>query len=290
MAELAGRRLSTPALRASLRGGLAGSQLPLGLTACLVVGCLAFANGGYFPVSWGWSGLALLWLAAIGLALGIAFEVHLLDGLFLGALAGLTIWIALSLIWTSSVPETVLELERILVYVGAAIAGILFLRRSSVPALLLGVWTAITVVSTYALLTRLFPERLGVFDPTAGYRLSYPVGYWNAFGILAAIGTLLALGLAARSGPVVRCFAAGSGVLLLLTLYFTYSRGGWIAFLVGLTAMIAIDRHRLQLITTMLVLAPWPALAVWAASTSPALNRCSMAAAPSSKGAAACAS
>ena len=34
-----------------------------------------------------------------------------------------------------------------------------------------------------------------VFDPFSGYRLSYPVGYWNAFGILAAIGALLALGL-----------------------------------------------------------------------------------------------
>jgi tetratricopeptide (TPR) repeat protein len=122
------------------------------------------------------------------------------------------------------------------------------------------------------LATRLFPERFGVYDSISNYRLSNPVGYWNALGILAAIGALLALGLAARGGPVVRCFAAGSGVLLLLTLYFTYSRGGWIAFLVGLAAMVAVDRRRLQLITTALLLAPWPVLAIWAASTSPALT------------------
>ena len=272
MVELAGRRLGVPELRATLHRGLGGSQLPLGLTACLVVGGLAFANGGYFPVSWGWSGLALFWLAAIALALGVSVEVGKLDRIFLGGLTGLTIWVSLSLLWTSSVPETVLELERTLVYLAAGIAGIVLLRRRSVPALLLGVWGAITVVSAYALLTRLFPERLGVFDPISGYRLSYPVGYWNAFGILAAMGTLLALGLAARSGPVVRCLAAGSGVLLLLTLYFTYSRGGWIALFVGLTVAIAIDGRRLQLVTTMLVLAPWPILAIWAASTSPALT------------------
>jgi hypothetical protein len=141
-----------------------------------------------------------------------------------------------------------------------------------VPALLVGVLAAITAVSTYGLASRLFPDRLGVFDPISEYRLSYPVGYWNAFGILAAMGTLLALGLAARSGPAVRCLAAGSGVVLLLTLYFTYSRGGWIAFLLGLVAMIAIDRKRVQLITTGLVLAPWPVLAIWFASTSPALT------------------
>jgi hypothetical protein len=162
------------------------------------------ANGGYFPVAWGWSGLALLWLAAIGLALGFKVEAGVLDWIFLGGLAGLTGWMFASLLWTSSVPGTVLEGERMLVYLSAGIAGIVLLRRSSVPALLLGVWAAIAVVSTYALGTRLFPERLGVFDPISGYRLSEPVGYWNALGILAAIGTLLALGLAARSGRIGR--------------------------------------------------------------------------------------
>ena len=272
MLELAGRRLRTPTARSALHRGFAGIHLPLGLGVCLVVGSLAFANGGYFPVSWGWSGLALLWLSVIALALGVAVEVGVLECLLLGALAGLTAWVSLSLLWTSSVPGTVLEVERMLVYLAGGVAGILLVRRSSVPALLLGVWAAIVVVSTYAVATRLFPERFGVPDPTAGYRLSDPVGYWNAFGILAAIGALLALGLAARSGPVVRCLAAGSSVVLLLTLYFTFSRGGWIAFFVGLGAAIAIERRRLQLITTALMLAPWPALAIWVASTSPALT------------------
>jgi O-Antigen ligase len=282
MLELSGRRLGTPAVRATLRRGFA-RPLPVGLTAGLLVGGLALANGGYFPVAWGWSGLALLWLAAIALALGFKTEAGVLDWVFLGALAGLTVWTFASLLWTSSVSGTVLEGERMLVYLSAGIAGVLLLRRSSVPALLLGVWAAITVVSTYALATRLFPERLGVFDPISGYRLSDPVGYWNAFGILAAIGTLLALGLAARSGPVVRCLAAGSGVLLLLTLYFTYSRGGWIALFVGLAVALVIDRNRLQLVTTVLVLAPWPALAIWAASTSPALTHAGAALAAASR-------
>jgi len=271
MSVLAAHRPWTPTVRAALRRG-STSHLPLGLTACLLVGALGFANGGYFPVAWGWAALALLWLAAIGLALGVKVEAGVLDWLFLGALAGVAVWTFASLLWTSSVPETVLEGERMLLYLSAGIAGVMLVRRSSVATLLVGVWAAITVVSGYALATRLFPERLGVFDPISGYRLSDPVGYWNAFGILAAIGALLALGLAARSGPVVRCFAAGSGVLLLLALYFTYSRGGWIAFFVGLAATIAIDRKRLQLVTTALVLAPWPALAIWAASTSPALT------------------
>ena len=188
-------------------------------------------------------------------------------------MAGLAGWIFLSLLWTESVPRTVLEGERMVVYLGAGTAGVLLLRRSSVAALLVGIWAAITITSGYGLLTRLFPDRLGSFDPVSGLRLSDPVGYWNAFGILAAMGTLLALGLAARSGPVVRCFAAGSTVVLTLTLYFTFSRGGWIALFAGLAAAVAVDRRRLQLVTTALVLAPWSVIAIWTASTSSALTR-----------------
>jgi hypothetical protein len=271
MIELTARRVRAPSVRGALRRGLS-ARLPVFVTSGLVIAGLSFANGGYFPVSWGWSALGLLWLAAIALALGFAIEAGGLDFVFLGALTGLTAWTFLSALWTSSVPETVLEGERILLYLSAAFAGFLLLRRASVSALLLGVVAAITAVSTYALVTRLFPDRIGVFDPIYGSRLSDPVGYWNAFGILAAMGALIALGLAARSGPAARCFAAGSGVLLLLTVYFTFSRGGWIAFFVGLAAAIAVDRRRLQLITTTLVVAPWPVLAIWVASTSPALT------------------
>ena len=273
MVELTARHLRMPAVRAGLLRALTYRSLPLGLTAFGVVGTLAFANGGFFPVAWGWSGLALLAFLAVALGLGVSVELGPLDRLFLAALGGLTGWIALSLLWTGSVPHTVLENERTIVYLAGGTAGVLLLRRRSIATLVVGLWLALVVVSTYGLATRLFPDRLGSFDPVSEYRLSDPVGYWNAFGILAAMGALLALGLAARSGPVVRCLAAGSSVIFPLTLYFTYSRGGWIAFFAGLVVAVALDRHRLQLITTGLVLLPWPVIAIWVASTSPALTR-----------------
>ena len=272
MVELTARHLRMPEVRAGLLRALTYRSLPLGLTAFGVVGTLAFANGGYFPVAWGWSALALLGLLAIALALGVSVELGALDRLFLGVLGGLAAWIALSLVWTGSVPRTVLENQRMLVYLGGGGVGTLLLRRASASTLILGVWFAAAVVSTYGLLTRLFPDRIGSFD-SSDYRLANPVGYWNAFGIIAAIGALLALGLAARSGPVVRCLAAASIVVFMLTVYFTYSRGSWIAFFCGLALAVALDRRRLQLITTALVLTPWPAIAIWAASTSPALSR-----------------
>jgi hypothetical protein len=272
MAEATAVRPQIPAVRASLARVLVFAGVPLALVACLSVGSLGFADGGYFPVSWGWAGLALLVVAALALATGVRVELGVLDVVYLGALTAFAAWVALSLLWTDSLPLTVQECERMLVYLAAGVAGVLLIRRRSVASLIVGLWLALTVVSTYALLTRLFPDHLGTFDSISVYRLSEPLGYWNGTGILAGMGGLLALGLAARSGPLIRCLAAGSTVIFMLVLYFTYSRGSWIAFFFGLALAIALDRNRLQLVTTMLVLAPWSAIAVGVASTSPALT------------------
>ncbi len=272
MVEVTAARPRVPAVRASLARWLTYAGVPLGIAACLAVGAFGFANGGYFPVSWGWGGLALLALMALALAVGVSAELGVLDAVFLAGFAGLVGWIALSLLWTTVVPDTVLEVERVLVYLAAAAAGVLLLRRRSVASVVVGLWGALVVVATYALLTRLFPDQFGAFDPISVYRLSDPLGYWNALGILAAMGWLLALGLAARSGPLVRSLSAGSTVIFALALYFTYSRASWIALFAGLAVAVALDKRRLQLITTALVLAPWSITAVAVASTSPALT------------------
>ncbi len=270
-------------MEASTGGRAAGLRVPvvtvfprnavLGLAALFTVAGLGIANGGYFPVAWGWSSLGLLWLATLVLLLPTDVHIGRLEVTFVGFLGALTCWTFLSAAWSTSVPRSILDGERDLVYLAAALAGVLLLRHSSGRALLAGTWAAIALLSTYGLATRLFPKQLGVLDPLAGYRLSEPVGYWNAFGALAAIGTLLALGFAARGRPAVRCLAAASTVVMLLTLYFTFSRGGWIVFFVGLASAIALDRSRLQLITTVLVLTPWPILALWTASHSGPLTR-----------------
>ena len=124
------------------------------------------------------------------------------------------------------------------------------------------------------MLTRLFPERLGVFDPVAAYRLEEPLTYWNALGIFAAMGAILALGFAARAQTlVVRVLAAATLPVLFSTIYFTFSRGAWVAAGIGLVVAIAIDPRRLQLLLTGLVLAPVSALAVLISSHQDALTR-----------------
>ena len=119
----------------------------------------------------------------------------------------------------------------------------------------------------------MLPDRVGSFDSYVGYRLSEPIGYWNALAVFVAIGIVVAVGLAARARAlVVRALSAASLVLLFPVLYFTFGRGGWIALAAGLAVAVAVDPRRLQLVTTILVIAPWPALALWQAYESPSLT------------------
>jgi hypothetical protein len=243
----------------------------LSLAAVASLGAL---DGGYFPREWGWSAIAFLWVAALALALRSEARLGRLELAFLAGLGAYAVWIAASLAWSEDVSQTVLEIERSLAYVGGVFAVIVVTRRRSVAAALGGVLLAVAGLCSYALATRLFPERLGTYNPIAGYRLSVPLGYWNALGILAALGVLLALAFAARARSLpARALGATPLPLLATTLYFTYSRGAWIALAAGFLAAFALDPRRLPLLTAGFAVAPPVVAAVAFASAQEALTR-----------------
>lgn len=259
-----------PALIRRFAGGL--SELAITMPAVAILAGTGFAQGGYFAESWGWTALACAWVAALAFLLRRTLVVPYRGLAAVGLLAGLTAWIALSGTWSGDDTQSALDAERVVVYVAALLAA-LMVGPGSVERLLRGVWIAIVALAGYGLLTRLFPERIGVFDPISGYRLSEPVGYWNSLGLLAAIGVLLALGLAAQApGRLQRSLAAGSVPVLVSTLYFTFSRGAWVALAAGLVVAFAVDRRRLRFAVVLAGAVPWTAAGVWAAARSDALT------------------
>jgi O-antigen ligase/polysaccharide polymerase Wzy-like membrane protein len=247
-------------------------EIASGVVSFAAVAGLGGDNGGYFPTTWGWAAVALCGIAAALLALAGVPRLRPIEKLFLIVVLALVVCTFFSSFWSISVTRSMLEGERSLVYLGSAAVAVLVSRRAGGRAVVIGSWAGITAVSSYALVTRLFPVQFGVFDPLSGNRLSTPVGYSNGLGIFAALGLLLAVGLAARSGAIVKMAASASAVVLLLALYFTFARGAWAALLFGVAAAVAVDRRRLQLATTTLAFAVCPALAVWYASRSDALT------------------
>jgi tetratricopeptide (TPR) repeat protein len=244
--------------------------VPAGLFIAVVA--TAAPHGSYFPSSWGWASLAFLWAGAIGLAVRRTVSLSRLEVAYLVAWLALLAWIAASLLWSPTVTHTMYEVERTIIYVSFAFA-LAVVGRRSVQALLPALLAGIVAVAAYALATRLLPERVGTFDSFVGYRLSEPLGYWNALSAFVAIGIVVAVGLAAHARSItLRALSAASLVLLFPVLYFTFGRAGWIAVASGLAAAIVVDPRRLRLVTTLLVTLPWPALALWRAYESPSLT------------------
>jgi hypothetical protein len=229
-------------------------------------------DAGYFPPSWGWSSLAFLLAAATTLIVADRVDLARLDALFVAGLATLVAWAGLSAVWSESVPRTVLELERGIVYVAGAAALLLLVRRGGAPWIAGGVLAATGAVTLYALATRLYPDRFG-YDLETGYQLARPLGYWNALGVLAALGIVLALAFAEAGGRALRLFGAALLPVLATTLYFTFSRGALVALAAGLATMVAVHPRRLRLVAATAAVAVPAAIAVGLASRSEGLAR-----------------
>jgi hypothetical protein len=248
-----------------------GGALPLVGSAALAI-AIGAASGGYFPSSWGWISLVALWAVALAFLLD-APRFARRDVLLLSFFALFVAWVGLSALWSSATPA-LREFERGLAYLAVAFAALVLVRRTNATLILGGLCSGIVLLCSYSLATRLFPNRIGTYDPVAVYRLAAPVGYWNTLGILAAIGILLAVGLLARlPSAVVRALAGASVVVLSTTLYFTYSRGALLALGVALVVLLAFDVARLQAAVAVLVAAPAAATGVLLASREHALTR-----------------
>ncbi len=225
-------------------------------TAAIVIAANA-SQGAYFSQSWGWVALAFLVPTTVLLILERVTVPGRLRIAFAALMGAFAVWIALSSLWSISSAASVRELERMLVYVGVALAVALVLRRGDVTGVLGGIVLGTTVVCGYALATRVLPDRLETQqDLFNSYRLADPIGYWNALGLLAALGLIVALGLVAQARRVrVSVLSAAALPVLASTLYFTFSRGAWAALAIGVVATVLLDPRRLRLLWTGVVVA-----------------------------------
>ena len=109
--------------------------------------------------------------------------------------------------------------------------------------------------SCSALVSRLLPHVLEVAESLgSGPRLRYPLGYWNANGAICGIAVAMLLWLSRRARwSALRWLSVAAMPAVLLTLYFTYSRGGLLALVVGAVCMIALSRDRLWLLATLAI-------------------------------------
>jgi O-antigen ligase len=223
-----------------------------------LIGGLTLAGGGFDLSARHIAGLAV-WLVVAGLlALGVAARASLGKPFYwaAGLILGLALLSAISSLWSGSIELSVTEADRVLVYLGFFLAAFLIaqtdLRRQRFAE---GIAIALVLIAFAALATRLLPDLLD-FGPGlgSGPRLRYPLGYWNANGLAFGIGVAMTLWMSRRSLNLsLRWLAAASLPVLLLALYFTFSRGGLLALLVAAGVLLALSHDRLWLLGTLAI-------------------------------------
>jgi hypothetical protein len=195
-------------------------------------------------------------------------------GLFL-----LCSWVALSFAWAPLGGRALDDEQRLLLYLGFLIAAIALvrgplMRRLLEPVIVLSAF----VIVAYGLSERLLPKVINLASSgTAVGRLEQPLTYWNAEGLLAAVGLVLAVHIA--GDPVreraIRAGAAAAAVLLGLGVYLTYARGALAAALVGLVVLVALApevRPQLRAIVTVVLATAAAALVANGLSTVKSLS------------------
>ena len=192
-------------------------------------------------------------LTVVGAACALAVVVLGARGRPWGALALLlfAVLAALtyaSIAWSVQPADSWVEANRTLAYLAAFGAAIALARLVPArwPAVVGAVGTVAVVVCGYALLAKVFPATLNAGD-TLG-RLRVPFSYWNATGLMAALGLPACLWAGARpdAGRALRAVSVPAIAVLATVLMLSYSRGALIAAVIGLGCWFVLVPLRLR--------------------------------------------
>ncbi len=204
---------------------------------------IAFYSGGYFQGPRLVAGI-VAWAVVILAVLTVRRPLpSSRPGLIaLAGLAGLAAWTGLSVTWAPLRGPAFEDFQRLLLYVAVMFAAAALLRpraaaRAVDPVLAAGA----LIVILYGLSNRLLPGIVHLsHSASAGGRLEQPLTYWNAMGLLAALGFVLCARIAGDpSRPDSwRAVAAAAAVPLGVSVYISFSRGAIVAVALGLVVLV----------------------------------------------------
>jgi hypothetical protein len=230
----------------------------VGIGIAATVFALSYANGGFFPTTRAYAGMAAWWLLGVGAAFGIASArsgIARVAVVAFGLFAAFAAWILISISWASDAERAFAQFDQVALYVAVLAIAIVLARLVPAPVLIGGVAVALCVIAGVALVSRFFPSTFGLQPglkdlPALKNRLSFPLGYWNGLGIEVALAYPLLLSImTARRSRIVTALAALPLPIIAAVMYLTSSRGAFAAAAVGVVALFALTPRR------------WPTLA-----------------------------
>jgi hypothetical protein len=220
-------------------------RLLTGARAILFMGpvAIAFFSGGFPAEPRNWAGLVAWLIVALVAAAGPSPMPRSRGArLAIAGIVGLAAWTLLSVLWAPLAGPAYHDAERVWLYAGALIAAAALLRnRAGLRMVEPAVAGGALIVVGYGLSERLAPWLLHfTASHTAFGRLEQPLTYWNAMGLVAALGLVIALRLAGDSTRrgLLRIAAAAACAPLGMGLYVTFSRGALFAYAAGVVVLV----------------------------------------------------
>jgi hypothetical protein len=225
---------------------------PAALATALLAACLyaAFAHGAVAAAAEERLQLAL---SLIALAAAVAWSR---GGLrlrapgrvwpALGLLAGFAAWSGVTVLWSVAPDNTWAECNRVMTYalvlvLAIAVGGSLDRARARIADGMLVVCLAVALAAlAQKLVPGLHVDGLFSLNQTGALsRLQEPLGYWNALALIVAFGVPCALAVVIdrRRRDALRLAAAAAAATMIVTIGFTYSRGGVLALVVALAVL-----------------------------------------------------
>jgi UDP-GlcNAc:undecaprenyl-phosphate GlcNAc-1-phosphate transferase len=229
--------------------------LPVGLAA----GLSPFASGYYSARTWVPAGIAVVVLTA-GLAIARPLRPSRPATAVLAALAGLAVWSLLSLLWADSIPQAVVEANRLLVYAVTLGALVLLVRSDRAAEWLLAAVGLATLAVALIVVGRMIGGSGG--DLFLRGRLDQPLGYINGQASMFLLGLWSCMAaVEQRRSTVLAGAGAAAAALLASMLLLSQSRGVGLAAAGSVVLVLALVPGRLRRLWALLAIAAGTAVA-----------------------------
>lgn len=217
-------------------------------------------KGGYFPEQWYWG------LSVVLTALGISVLVPgYFSPAFMGRkqkiLAGIlilfTALMAASILWSISPELSNREASRTAMYAGAFVLLLPAAARWGSFIIDVMIFGGLLPPALYGLLQKVYPTLAlytGLDSLELDPKASSTLGYHPAFGMMCAMGILLAVSRVGslRSIPL-RALYSSTSVVFLVALYFTFSRGAVLALAGGAVVLLVLSKRRFEMLGNLLI-------------------------------------
>jgi hypothetical protein len=233
-----------------------------GLLAVVVVASVqiffSLLLGGYFIEQWVWGASAIA-ATLVGAALIRGYfstaSLGRWQWALVGALVALVVIVTASIAWSIAPELSFHEASRTAMYAGTFVLVLPAVAYWGSLVVDLTLFGALLPPAIYGLLQKILPTSVyytGFGTLQTDPRASSTVGYHPTFGMMCAMGALLAISRVGafrslRSIPL-RALYSATGTVFLVALYFSFSRGAVLALAAGAVILLVLSKHRFEVL------------------------------------------